>query len=205
MKNPLQGSTFARRHRTGIFPILPACTFMLILVIFTSFFTPDSVSAQHSETEYKVKAAMIYKFISFIQWPDKALVDLTDPVVLCVVGENLFEDSFDEVVAQKVEGREFAVINADIPLPGKHLENCEILFIPSSVNKDATRRILDSLSGKSVLTIGEREGFLEMGGMMNFVEEGGRVRFEINAVSAGNSDIEIRSRLLKIAVRVVGE
>ena len=182
---------------------LKACLAATLILAWTLF--PGLSGAQGENREYQVKAAMVYRFLSFIEIPDKAFDHPSDPITLCVFGENPFGISFAAVEEQMVQGRPFTVIYPDSAIPGKCLDGAQVVFIPSGTPLDTMRRVLRDLESRPILTVGESRGFLEMGGMINFVMSEGRVRFEINRSSTIKSGLGISSKLLRIADRVVEE
>ena len=175
------------------------------LLILATVFAPSSSVAQNDSTEYKIKAAMLYKFINFIEWPEDAYTNPSTPVTLCVLGEDPFGDSFADVVGHTVQGRQFEVTYLVNPQSGSPLDDCQILFFPSSMNDVAVQSALEKIADNPVLTVGESARFLKMGGMINFIDDGGKVRFEINIAPTEKTGIQIRSRLLRVAARVLGE
>ena len=175
------------------------------LLILATVFTPVSSVAQNNPTEYKIKAAILHKFINFIDWPKNVYTDPSASVTLCVVGDDPFGDSFANVLGKLVQDRLFGVLRLNTLSPGPLLEGCQILFFPSGMSEQEVRNLLEDVADKPILTVGETEDFLEMGGMVNFIDDVGKVRFEINVAPTGKAGIEIRSRLLRVAVRVLGE
>ncbi len=208
--------TSGRMHRRGARPsftpalpgrcrkgALKAC--LAATLILAWIFFPGLSGAQPENQEYQVKAAMLYRFLSFIELPDTAFDHPSDPITLCVFGENPFGISFAAVGEQMVQGRLFTVTYPDSDIPGQCLEEAQVVFIPSGTPPDTMRRVLRELERRPILTVGESRGFLEMGGMINFVMSEGRVRFEINRFSTSKSGLGISSKLLRIADRVVDE
>jgi uncharacterized protein DUF4154 len=158
--------------------------------------TPQSSVPPEPPSEYQVKAAFLYNFAKFVEWPAAAFADDRAPFTLCIVGEDLFGSALSEIAAHKnVKGRTLAV---------KHLKEeaglrtCHILFVNSSEKKKLAR-ILGILRGSHVLTVGEMDGFGQSGGMINFVLEENRVHFEINVEAADRAGLKISSKLLELA------
>jgi hypothetical protein len=157
------------------------------------------VARGQSANEYQVKAAFLYNFAKFVEWPPQSFKGPDDPLVVCVVGHNPFGRMLEDTVNGKtLEGRPFAVSNVpDI----QQADGCHILFVSSSERKHL-QSILKSIKAPGVLTVGETEGFVTNGGVINFKLEGGRVRFEINLEAAATEGLQIRSSLLSLAVIV---
>jgi YfiR/HmsC-like len=149
-------------------------------------------------TEYQLKAAFLLNFAKFVEWPPAAFAEPTSPIVLGILGDNPFGD----VLKQTIQGK---TIN-NRPLVPKvfsssaEATNCHMLFIGSS-EKARLPEILASLHGASVLTVGEMDRFAESGGMINFVRQGNKIRFQINEVAAKSVGLKISSKLLSLAAR----
>jgi hypothetical protein len=139
--------------------------------------------------EYGVKAAYLLNFARFVEWPADPAD--TGPLTICVAGTNPFGDVLDETLrGELVNGRSVRA------RPARQGERCHVLFVPVDVPPDA---YIKSLRTQPVLTVGERADFLRHGGMVNFVIEAGRVRFEIDADAAERVKLKISSRLLRLA------
>ena len=159
-----------------------------------------SAAAQSARApEYEVKAAFLYNFAKFVEWPANAFAHSSAPLHICVLGRDPFGDSLSSMVQGKsISGR---------PLVSKQVQalaetrSCHILFISGS-DPDALGEVLKFTHGLPVLTVGESDDFLELGGTINFVLEQDRVRFEINLRAAENHRLKLSSKLLAVA-RVV--
>jgi hypothetical protein len=157
---------------------------------------PGAAGAQVAAPEYDVKAAFLYNFTKFVEWPAAAFPDGT--LRLCVLGEDPFGKTLQTVAGEEVAGHKLIVLSA-----GKLSDpaGCQVLFISRSESARMPQ-ILSSLRGVPVLTVGDTRGFLEQGGIINFTFEGSKVRFEINQESAERAGIKISSKLLRLATRV---
>ena len=145
--------------------------------------------------EYQVKAAMLYNFAMFVEWPAQAFRSTTDPIVVCVLGQNPFGTALEDVVRGKtIGGRAFAVRQIH-DLGGASA--CHILFVGSEYK--GLRASSADLKMIGVLTVGEGDGFRAVGGIINFKLEHGRVHFEINREAAEQARLHISSKLLSLA------
>ncbi len=154
--------------------------------------------AQAPPTEYEIKAAFLYNFAKFVEWPADAFSDSHAPIVLGIVGEDPFGTALDGMVFGKtVNGRGVQVKRLSI---SPDLRTCHILFISSSEKKNLAR-ILAHLKGSGVLTVGEMDRFVQSGGAVNFLLEDNKVRFEINVDAAAR--LKISSKLLALARTVI--
>src|SRR5258705_11226222 len=128
-------------------------------------------------TEYQIKAAFIFNFAKFVEGPAAAFPKASSPIVVGVLGENPFHDALEKTIKNKTVDEHPVVIREF--RAATDMTNCHILFISSS-EKARLPQILKQLNGRSVLTIGEMPGFTEAGGIINFVLEGSKIRFQIN-------------------------
>jgi hypothetical protein len=161
-----------------------------------------AVSGVHAQevqpSEYQLKAAFLFNFAKFVEWPEEAFSEPKAPIIIGVLGENPFGEQLEQTVRGKtINGRPFTVKELR-SLP--EARNCHILFISTS-EKARLPAIFDSLRGASVLTVGEAENFTEAGGMINFVLEGGKIRFQVNDAAAKSAQLKISSKLLSLAQR----
>lgn len=182
------------------------CKFGILAASLLSMFLALQARAQNSNpsesSEYLIKAGFIYNFAKLTEWPGPAFPQANSPVVIGVLGDtDPFRGTLDDVLRGKqVNGREFVV---------KHLKwkddlrGCNILFVSSSARPHLDE-LFHLIRGLPILTIGDSPGFAERGGIINFVLEDNRVRFDINVAAAKQANITISSRLLALA-RIVPE
>jgi hypothetical protein len=155
-------------------------------------------AAAHGQTiqEYRVKAAFLYNFAKFVEWPSDAFRTPQDPIVVCVLGRNPIGDAAEEVIHGKsIEGRALAFRQV---AGAEETGRCQILFISASEDK-RFRSLSGNLKPAGILTVGEAQGFALTGGVINFKLEGGHVRFEINVEAAERAQLHISSKLLSLA------
>ena len=166
------------------------------LVLATVLAAPGAAGAQTAATEYAVKAAFLYNFTKFVEWPDSAFPEGT--LRLCVLGEDPFGKALQTVAGEEVAGHKLIVLST-----GKLSDpaGCQVLFISRS-ERERMPRILADLRDLPVLTVSDTGGFIDQGGIINFTLEEGKVRFEINQESAERAGIKISSKLLRLATRV---
>ena len=151
-----------------------------------------------SETanEYEVKAAFLYKFASFVEWPP----DPPSPT-LCigVVGQDPFGSMLEGVVKGKsINGRNFQIRRYK---SAQDAVACHIIFISSS-ERSRLRSVLDRLRGSAALTVSDNPGFCESGGMIDFEILDQKVRFAINQEAAEQAHLKLSSKLLNVAIYV---
>jgi YfiR/HmsC-like len=153
-------------------------------------------AASQSGGEYQVKAAFLYNFAKFVEWPAPTFKTDTDPLRICILGMDPFGTALGDTVGGKtVSGRPFVVAGiSEVNQAGV----CQILFISAS-EKKRYRAIFADLRTSAILTVGETDGFANQGGMVNFKLENGRVRLEVNVEAAGLAKLRISSKVLKLA------
>jgi hypothetical protein len=157
--------------------------------------------AQREASESDVKAAFLYNFTKFVDWPPAAFASGDSPFRLCVFGQDPFGRGLDDLVrGETVNSRRLVVERPDRI---QDLRSCHLLFVSRS-ERARTEEILDSLRGTSVLTVGESDGFLDKGGLINFVRSGTKIRFEIRERPATPEAPKISSKLMRLAVNSPG-
>jgi len=159
-----------------------------------------TLPAQNSKpTEYQVKAAYLYNFGRFVEWPAKVRAAKDGPFTICVLGQDPFGPTLNAVLADEtIAGK--SVVTERIPKPEDAVK-CQILFISSSEDIQL-KQILEALDNTSVLTVSDMPQFSRRGGMVQFVLDGNRVRFEVNLVPTEHAGLTVSSELLKLAVSV---
>ena len=149
--------------------------------------------------EYQVKAAFLYNFAKFVEWPSPAFPGPSTPFRICVLGHDPFGDALTNIVQGKsISGHSILSMQVQSAAEAR---SCHIIFLSPS-DPGTLRQHLDRLHDFPVLTVGESADFLPLGGMINFVLEEERVRFEINLASAERHHLKLSSKLLAVA-RVV--
>jgi hypothetical protein len=146
--------------------------------------------------EYEVKAAFLYNFAKFVEWPTDTGLPAGSSLELCVLGEDPFGEALDRTVAGKViDDRTLAArrLGSVQDVPG-----CAILFVGASEGRRLAE-VLGHLRGRPVLTVSDADGFAEAGGMIGLFIENSRVRFAINVGAAASAHLTISSRLLSLA------
>jgi hypothetical protein len=177
--------------RQGILAFLLAAVGALVLAS-----TPSLDSAPRDPLpEYPVKAAFLYHFVEFVEWPRASPLPAAT-VTIGVLGRDPFGDVLDKAVLEKmVAGRTLTIRRFDSL---KALEPCEILFISSS-ETPRLPEILARFEGSAVLTVGEGDRFARHGGMIGFLVEDNRVRLEVNRSAVEKAGLRVSSKLLAVA------
>jgi hypothetical protein len=147
------------------------------------------------EIEYAVKAAFLYQFARFVEWPDSSAA-ASGPVRICVVGQDPFGEALDLATQDKrAAGRPLQVRR----FRGlQDLKPCSIVFV-AGADTVAASAVALQLRGSASLVVGEAPGFTQNGGMIAFRVDGGVVRFDINESAATTEGISVSGRLLGLA------
>jgi hypothetical protein len=145
-----------------------------------------------------VKAAFIYNFAKFAEWPARAFGGPSTPLRFCAIGAAPFGTALDALEGKPVRARPLVVRALD---GVEEAAGCHVLFVGRG-GAEGIPRVLDAVRGEPVLTVGESDGFCRAGGVINFVTRDGKVRFEINPDAADRAGIRLSAQLLRLA-RVV--
>ncbi|HEX2854625.1 MAG TPA: YfiR family protein [Opitutaceae bacterium] len=147
-------------------------------------------------SEYQLKAVFLYNFAHFVEWPSQAFPEPHAPLVIGVLGEDPFGRFLDEVVAgEKVNDHSLSVRRFRRL---EEIDRCHVLFVSQS-ETDRLGEIFERLKSRSILIVGESEGFSLRGGMVRFVTEKNKVRLRINLEAARAAGLIISSKLLRPA------
>jgi len=151
--------------------------------------------------EYEVKAAFLYSFAKFIEWPPDAVPGNEDVFVITILGEDPFGAILDDVLRDKMVGARRVVVRR-VPR-GEDVGPSQIVFISDS-ESHRLPGLLKRFQGAAVLTVGETDHFAERGGVVGLRTEKNRVRLDINLAVAERARLKISSELLKLARIVAG-
>lgn len=155
-------------------------------------------SAAHAQShgssrEYDIKAAFLYHFAQFVEWPDE--IDGSDPLTLCLYGHDPFGESIDRLHGREARGRQIQVRRiAD----EEEAAECSVLYVSPNAEGPAPEW-LDRLASRHVLTVGDGEAFTELGGAIRFYKLRNKIRFEVNLDVARRAGLKISSQMLKLA------
>lgn len=180
-----------KTNNSKLFLLSFACSLLL-------FFTSSD-----TERQYKLKAGFLFRFLSFVQWPDQAF-DVSGNIIIGILGENPFGNAFKPVEGNRVGRRKLVIEHYDQDTDSERLKRCHLLFISSSM-ENRYKNILKALKGYPVLTVSEIHGFADSGGMIRFITDRNNVVFVINNSAAARAGIKIRSKLLRLAAHVIKE
>lgn len=145
--------------------------------------------------EYELKAAFVFNFAKFTEWPDLAFVDESTPIELCVVGATPFSAHLDAFHGKTIHGRNINIralaVDADV-------SRCHIAYFGQSSNQNVSAS-LSKIRGHSLLSIGEEQSFLGNGGLITLFIEDNKIKFRINVSAIPQTGLKISSKLLRLA------
>jgi YfiR/HmsC-like len=175
-----------------------------VLIFLLVFLTAGGreVGAQSNDEEYRVKAAFLFHFAQLVDWPTNTQTGTNDSLFLCTFGTDPFQGALEATVEGKPIGNR--VIRIRHLMQPQDMQACQVIFF----GKDQSTRIptlVADLEKAPILTVGESAGFLGAGGMICFLLEENKVRFQINLDAAESAKLKIGSRLLILAQNVVEE
>lgn len=169
-------------------------SFIALIVAFFSF---QQLQARTGQTpEYQVKAAFLYNFTQFVDWPPEAFSSSSAPFVIGIIGPNPFGAYLEELVEGEMIGdRQIIVKNyKDI----EELDECHLLYmnIPET---EQTKQTLIALNNRSILTVGSSDSFVRSGGMIRLYRAENKIRLEINVKQIKFAQLNVSSKLLSVS------
>ena len=199
------------RYRKGAFGKLVLCSrvsrrhkharrFITVLSLVLFLQHVSLLRAQQPKaSEYDVKATYLFNFGRFVQWPANAPAAQSDSFPICVIGKDPFGPALDKILSgETIDGK--AVVAKRV-VKAQDAANCRVLYISSSEG-NGLKELLAALDKSAVLTVSDMPQFSQRGGMIQFVMEGNKIRFEVNLTSAQDAGLTLSSDLLKVATAV---
>ncbi|WP_275097806.1 YfiR family protein [Sedimenticola hydrogenitrophicus] len=174
---------------------------MRLLALLLTFFMAGSAPAIYAEnesiTEYHIKAAFLYNFAKFVEWPATAFANDAAPFNLCVIGIEPFISVRETLMGKTIKGRSVEVRRVDSATTAGQ---CQMLFV-SAADSTAVEAVPAEVLGHA-LTVGETNDFISRGGIINLKTVENKVRFEIDRASGEQFGFKFSSQLLKLAILV---
>jgi hypothetical protein len=169
------------------------------VIVMLALHIPVLQAQQPKVSEYQVKATYLYNFGRFVQWPPNATAAKGDSFSICVLGQDPFGPTLDSTLAgETLDGKPLAVKRISTP---RDAGECRILFI-SSTEENHLKEILAALDESAILTVSDMPAFSRRGGMIQFVLERDKVRFEVNLTTTEIAKLTLSSELLKVATTI---
>ncbi len=171
-------------------------TLCRLWLVVSALLLVSAVPLSAQSKEYQIKAAFLYNFSQFIEWPPTAFGGAQEPIVLGIIGEDPFGAYLDELVrGEKVNNHPLVVQRyASVD----EIKNCHVLFISRSKSLPPGP-LLESLKGRSTLTVGDSDEAARAGVMIRFFTDQNKIRLRINVEAAKAVNLTISSKLLKAA------
>jgi hypothetical protein len=175
---------------------LPGVAAKYSLLLFAYLLLANTQAAVPAASEYDVKAAFLFQFSRFVEWPPESFASPDAPLTICVMGRNPFGSTLQEISqGESVQTHALLVKTSERV---EDLDGCHIVFV-SAEEDAATSRVLTYLAGKRVLTVGDSSDFTQRGGVIGFVTVNGKVRLQVNRGSADTARLRISAKLLRVA------
>lgn len=196
----VKGSVKSRLGNRATWSLQRLCVGGAVVALYGLLFSVSGLCLEQAKaSEFQVKTAYLYNFGKFVRWPDRVNADRRGAFTICVFGQDPFGSILDASVAGRIiDGK--GVIAKRISAPREVL-NCQILFISSS-EEGRLDKVLTALNKAAILTVSDMPEFSERGGMIHFLLEGNRVRFDVNLTATQNAGLTLSSELLKVAATV---
>lgn len=174
--------------------------FLLVFVAMVHIATPVQAAPQTFE-QYPVLAALTLNFARFSLWPNNAFPagENAETLNICLVGDNVVQQSFDAINGKTAATKTIKVINAERL---RNLAQCHVLFI-AELEQNLLVQVFLDVKAHPVLTIGETDEFIEAGGMVGMINKDGKIQLSVNLEKVKASGLTISSNLLKLA-QIVG-
>jgi hypothetical protein len=178
-------------------------------------------SSEAKNVEYQLKAAFLYNFMKFIEWPQTAAgagdkeSQKKNPITLCIIGTDSFGRHLDDLTKKEVKERPIRIVRLEgfeqyqkthpDATPQKYfqeqkqtIESCQLLFISQSEEK-LMNELITFTEAMQILTVSDISSFADKGGVIEFVMETNKIRFDVNIASADRKGLKISSQLLQLA------
>jgi len=149
--------------------------------------------------ECEIKAAFLYNFTKFVDWPERTFANADAPIVIGVFGESPCAQELERLTKdRKVNGRTLVVRRIASAAEAKVTQ---LLFV-GSAQEAQFAGLEPAIESLPVLTVGESPRFVTLGGAIDFVPQGDKIRFEINIDAAEHAGLKISAQLQKLATVV---
>jgi hypothetical protein len=158
-----------------------------------------ALAAVPAASEYEVKAAFLFQFSRFVEWPPESFASATAPLTICVLGDNPFGSTLHEI--SQGESVETHALVIELHEHLENLDRCHIVFV-SQASTAVAPKVIAYLAGKRVLTVGDGSNFTQLGGVIGFVTVNGKVRLQVNRNSAESAQLRISAKLLRVAEQI---
>jgi len=167
-----------------------------MLLLFLLLPTPAIADNAKKAGEFELKAAFIYNFTKFIDWPESSFKSSTAPFKICIIDSEEFQKASEILSGRLYKSRKIEVLNYTSP---NDIEHCNIVFISSKTDSATIGKILNIVKRKPLLTIGESDDFIKHGGIITFIDNSGKIAFNASPKAAKTAGLSISSKLLQLS------
>jgi YfiR/HmsC-like len=206
-----KGATARETRRRWRAVFWPAFT---VLVASAALFTATAVRGRprapaiSAPLEYEVKAAFLFRFAQFVEWPADTFKESSEPFTYCTIGDDPFHGALERTLTGKTIGqRQLRVEHLSGTSAGSStvkIAECQVLFVGEPADRKHVAETLASAGSLPILTVGERDQFAANGGAIGFCTEDNKIRFEVNLDAAEKAGLKISAKLLALAKTVLG-
>jgi len=162
--------------------------------------TASPAHGQDINREYKLKTVHLYKFATYIKWPEKAFRGAASPFVIGILGPDPVGADLRKIAkVKKIDGRKIEVRNYK---QAKEIGDCHILFMSRALKGETQQAAVKLLAGRNILFVGETPDYLKYGGVVNFVVQENRIQIYISKPAYQREGLQISAQLLRIATVV---
>ncbi len=187
------------RRRSAAAAFLLRSGMMLMLSVVLTLALSPSAKAQRGAELNRLKAAFVFQFTNFVEWPDDAFEDDSSPFLIGIVGNDAVRDILAANVREKLVGGRKLIVRSFSS--SSDLSSCQMIFVDDSEAR-STSDIVDRYMDTPILTISDSDSFTKVGGVIRLYREASKLRIEINIDAAERADLKISSKLLSLS-RVV--
>jgi len=170
-------------------------TIALLAILLPILSVWSSIAMSAAIGEYQIKAAFLYNFAKFVDWPPDDTGQEKTEFKIGIIGDDPFGTDIDVIDNKHVRGMPLKIFRADSL---NALGDCQIIFLSASI-EDELKAILAQMQDRSVLTVSDTNGFAHRGVIINLIKVNNKIRFEINAAAAERAGLKISSHLLRLA------
>jgi len=180
-------------------------TSLCLVLVWAGGVTTPMLNAQEDEEtmanrEYRIKAAYLYQFGRYVEWPAKAFSDGNSPFVIGVLEQDPLVSDLEQIAKiKKIQDRPIQIRRFS---SAADIRACNILYLPASLSSETQAEVIRKIAGQGILLVGDANGFLNVGGVMQFAVEDNKIRVLISRKAAEREGLTISAKLLQVA-RVV--
>ena len=151
--------------------------------------------ASETTSSHNLKAAYLFNFLYFVEWPENTFKLPTTPYNICVIGDTIFANALKPLEAKQVHDHPIMITNL---LEERELSSCHLLYITDS-ESSRLNKLLVNIKGQAILLVSDMLLFSSRGGVIGLIYEEGHLLFEINLTAAKKHNLKISAKLLELA------